>query len=130
MVSRNDLCVMTPSSLSVRHLSSATAERPFTRAGPTVRIRFPPVVSRQTIGSSAAEPTEIGGYLAIDLSGERAWQASDNFDQGLLASAVVGALRLTRSSSVHLVDRHPQQGLTEGCRTQNPRGPAWPLTQI
>src|SRR6516225_7669390 len=34
VVSRDDLCLMTPSSLSVRHLSSATAERPFTRAGP------------------------------------------------------------------------------------------------
>ena len=43
--SRDDLCLMTPSSLSVRHLSSATAQRPFTRAGPTVRIRFPPPVS-------------------------------------------------------------------------------------
>jgi len=38
---------MTPSSLSVRHLSSATAERPFTRAGPMVRIRFPPAKSQQ-----------------------------------------------------------------------------------
>src|SRR6516225_6198100 len=36
VVSRDDLCLMTPSSLSVRHLSSATAERPFTRAGPMV----------------------------------------------------------------------------------------------
>jgi len=35
-----------PSSLSVRHLSSATGERPFTRAGPMVRIRSPPAVSR------------------------------------------------------------------------------------
>jgi len=53
VVSRDDLRLMTPISLSVRHLSSATAARPFTRAGPMVRIRFPPAVSRQTIGSSA-----------------------------------------------------------------------------
>jgi len=39
VVSRGDLRLMTPSNLSVRHLSSATAERPFTRAGPTVRNR-------------------------------------------------------------------------------------------
>ena len=44
--SRDDLCLMTPSSLSVRHLTSATAERPSTRAGPMVRIRFPPPTSR------------------------------------------------------------------------------------
>ena len=56
VASQDDLCLMTPSNLSVRHLSSATAESPFTRAGPMVRIRFPPAVSRQTIGSSAAEP--------------------------------------------------------------------------
>ena len=56
VVSRDDLCLMTPSSLSVRHLSSATAERPFTRAGPMVRIQFPPAKSLQTISSSAAEP--------------------------------------------------------------------------
>src|SRR6516164_9337528 len=56
VASQDDLCLMTPSNLSVRHLSSTTAERPFTRAGPMVRIRFPPAVSRQTIGSSAAEP--------------------------------------------------------------------------
>src|SRR6516162_6003026 len=45
VVSRDDLCLMTPPILSVRHLSSATAERPFTRAGPMVRIRFPPAGS-------------------------------------------------------------------------------------
>src|SRR5262249_61335816 len=46
IVSRGDLCLMTPSSLSVRHLPSATAERPFARAGPMVRIRFPPAESQ------------------------------------------------------------------------------------
>ena len=45
VVSRDDLCLMTSSSLSVRHLLSETAERPFTRAGPVVRIRFPPAES-------------------------------------------------------------------------------------
>jgi hypothetical protein len=45
VVSQDDLCLMTPSSASVRHLPSATAERPFVRAGPMVRIRFPPVAS-------------------------------------------------------------------------------------
>jgi len=45
VVSRDDLRLMTPSNLSVRHHSSATAERPFTRAGPMVRIRFPPAAS-------------------------------------------------------------------------------------
>ena len=53
VVSRDDLCLMTPSSLSVRHLSSATAERPFTRAGPMVRIRFPPAESPQRTLSEA-----------------------------------------------------------------------------
>ena len=61
VVSRVDLCLITPSSLSVRHLSSATAERPFTRAGPMVRIRFPPAKSLQTISSSAAEPIIADG---------------------------------------------------------------------
>ena len=54
VVSRDDLCLMTPSSLSVRHLSSATAERPFTRAGPMVRIRFPPAVSPCKLAHRAA----------------------------------------------------------------------------
>src|SRR6516165_2693595 len=33
VVSRDHLCLMTPSSLSLRHLSSATAERPFHKSG-------------------------------------------------------------------------------------------------
>jgi len=49
VLSRDDLC-LTPSSLSVRHLSSATAERPLTRAGPMVRIRFPPADSPSLAG--------------------------------------------------------------------------------
>jgi hypothetical protein len=47
VVSRDDLCLMTPSSLWVRHLPSATAERPFARAGPLVRIRLPPTASQE-----------------------------------------------------------------------------------
>ena len=45
-----DRCLRTPSRLSVRHLSSATAERPFTRAVPEVRIRFPPAESPRLAG--------------------------------------------------------------------------------
>ena len=59
VVSRDDLCLMTPSSLSVRRLSSATAERPFTRAGPMVRIRFPPAVSQANFRIAAAGSTRI-----------------------------------------------------------------------
>src|SRR6267142_2797344 len=33
VVSRDDLCLMTPSSLSVRHLRSAKAETPFRKSG-------------------------------------------------------------------------------------------------
>src|SRR6516164_2704247 len=69
VVSRDDLCLMTPSSLSVRHLSSATAERPFTRAGPMVRIRFPPAGSLQTFGLSlrarGSEPQHADPSQAI-----------------------------------------------------------------
>src|SRR5262249_25848602 len=46
VVSRDDLCLMTPSNLSVRRPPSATAERPFARAGPMVRNRFPPAESQ------------------------------------------------------------------------------------
>src|SRR6516165_3337741 len=47
---------MTLSSLSVRVLLSATAERLFARAGLMVRIHFPPAVSLRTIGSAVGEP--------------------------------------------------------------------------
>ena len=62
-LSRDDLCLMTPSSLWVRHLSSATAERPFTRAGPMVRIRFPPAKSQQTFGSFRVVREKITGTM-------------------------------------------------------------------
>ena len=55
--SRDDLCLMTPSSLSVRHLTSATAERPSTRAGPMVRIRFPPAQSHANSRSQGGSRT-------------------------------------------------------------------------
>src|SRR5712672_3633569 len=45
VVSRDDLCLITPSNLSIRRPPSATAERPFARAGPMVRIRLPPARS-------------------------------------------------------------------------------------
>ena len=45
-VSRDDLGLMIPSSLSVRHLRSAEPREPFRRAVPMVRIRFPPAKSR------------------------------------------------------------------------------------
>ena len=45
VVSRDDLCLMIPSSLSVRHLRSAKPKDPFRRAVPMVQIRFPPAVS-------------------------------------------------------------------------------------
>src|SRR6516165_5506339 len=51
---------MTPSSLSVRHLSSATAERPFTRAGPMVRIRVPPAESRANLTKSPRQIQDAG----------------------------------------------------------------------
>src|SRR6516162_8663900 len=73
VVSRDDLCLMTPSSLSVRHLSSATAERPFTRAGPMVRIRFPPARSLRTIGSVRGFQTRIKPLFEdprVDFVGE------------------------------------------------------------
>src|SRR6516225_5219587 len=41
VVSRDDLCLMTPSSLSVRHLSSATAERPYHKSGTDGSNPFP-----------------------------------------------------------------------------------------
>jgi hypothetical protein len=56
VVSRDDLCLMTPSSSSVRHLPSAAAERPFARAGPMVRIRFPPAASLVRTGLLFAHP--------------------------------------------------------------------------
>src|SRR6516165_4870092 len=62
VVSRDDLCLMTPHpAYRVRHLSSATANRPLTRAGPMVRIRLPPAESLRTIGSVTASPTTIMG---------------------------------------------------------------------
>ena len=93
VVSRNGLCLMTPSSLSVWHLSSATAERPFTRAGPMVRIRFPPAESpcltqtrplqvenrgfragvRRSVGGAVGRDAQAGAIsrqrIAISLSG-------------------------------------------------------------
>src|SRR6516225_1371792 len=56
VVSRDDLRLMTPSNLSVRHHSSATAERPFTRAGPMVRIRFPPAVGPNPLRFGGSHP--------------------------------------------------------------------------
>src|SRR6516162_3322419 len=42
------------------------SEEPFAGAGPMVRIPFPPAVSRQTIGSSAArQPAPEGELLTI-----------------------------------------------------------------
>jgi len=58
VVSRDDLCLRTQSRLSIRHLLPATAERPFTRAGPMVRIRFPPAASLQTFGPQR----ELGAF--------------------------------------------------------------------
>jgi len=50
----------------VRHRSSATADRPLTRAGPMVRIRFPPAVSLQTFGSWQASSASDGGRRGAD----------------------------------------------------------------
>ena len=67
VVSRDDLCLMTPSSLSVRHLSSATAERPFTRAGPRVRIRFPPAESQQRTEPRLGVPDQARQGAASEM---------------------------------------------------------------
>ena len=67
-------CLMTPSSLSVRHLSSATAERPFTRAGPMVRIRFPPAASQQSFGLLL--PVSETVHLSRSCSTRKAQQRS------------------------------------------------------
>ena len=52
----NDRCLITPSSLSVRRLSSATAERSFTRAGLMVRIHLPPAKNRPRISRARSNP--------------------------------------------------------------------------
>src|SRR6516164_11232579 len=55
------------SSLSVRDLLSATAERPFARAGPMVRIHFPKrrvyVHANQLIGARVAAADRAAGAL-------------------------------------------------------------------
>ena len=45
VVSRDDLCLMTPSQLIGPASLVGNSERPFTRAGPMVRVRLPPAVS-------------------------------------------------------------------------------------
>ena len=55
VVSRDDRCLITPSSLSVRRLSSATAERPFTRAGLMVRIHLPPAESPSNLAGNVTD---------------------------------------------------------------------------
>ena len=51
VVSRDDLCLMTPSNLSVRRPLRQQPRDLFARAGPMVRIRFSPARSLRTIGS-------------------------------------------------------------------------------
>ena len=58
-VSRDDLCLMTPSSSSVRHLPSAAAKRPFARAGPMVRIRCPPARSQCQTAQDRVKPSAL-----------------------------------------------------------------------
>ena len=84
---------MTPSSLSVQHLSSATAERPFTRAGPMVRIRFPPAESLRTIGSSAAEPIGNPGHRRAEANA------------GLMCAGTISGIRRQHRKS------HPEKYL-------------------
>src|SRR5262252_433883 len=50
-VSRDDLGLMIPSSLSVRHLRSAEPREPFRRAVPIVRIRLPPAETAAARGT-------------------------------------------------------------------------------
>src|SRR6516164_6241735 len=63
--SRETTCDL--SSLSVRDLLSATAERPFARAGPMVRIHFPKrrvyVHANQLIGARVAAADRAAGAL-------------------------------------------------------------------
>ena len=107
VVSRDDLCLMTPSSLSVRHLSSATAEGPFTRAGPMVRIRFPPAKSRANSGTDveAARLSEVNsGFLLSPMIIDRRNTAGDDCHIHFRAlcysehSRSVRQLRLVRAS--------------------------------
>ena len=62
VVSRDDLRLMTPSNLSVRHLSSATAERPFTRAGANHRFLSCSAPSVDGRGSSSSCSTWSGDF--------------------------------------------------------------------
>jgi hypothetical protein len=55
-VSRDDLGLMIPSSLSVRHLRLAEPREPSRRAVPMVRIRFPPADS---LGLAQTRPLQV-----------------------------------------------------------------------
>jgi len=91
---------MTPSSLSVRHLSSATAERPFTRAGPMVRIRFPPPASPSQRGPADAVGQSRGSGAGLGLVRDVRMGRPD-YDQtlfGLVSLSPIDAVPVRQSS--------------------------------
>jgi hypothetical protein len=70
VVSRDDLRLMARSNLSVRHLSSATAERPSTRAGANHRFLSCSVPSVDGRGSSSSCSTWSGGFRGLPLAAD------------------------------------------------------------
>jgi len=110
-----------PIQLIVRHFSSATAERPFTRAGPMVRIRFPPAESPQTIGSSAvASERKLVGLIPLRLLrglNDVGGRSSLGRQQGRSAPAALDRpilyLFLAKRAALHL--RLFPQAISPGC---------------
>src|SRR6516162_8931998 len=96
IVSRDDLRLMTPSNLSVRHLSSATAESPFTRAGPMVRIRFPP--AERCYGAGG----EDGNFVAYINRWSAAMPQPNDLSRSLVAldqdSTIIAVVEMSQSS--------------------------------
>ena len=138
VVSRDDLCLMTPSSLSVRHLLSATAERPFTRAGPMVRIRFPPPMSPSQQGPADAvdrksgfragsrngtPPASCGGAEITELIHILDGTATLEIvcDDGPPRSFVLpaGTIAVNPQGAWHRL--HPSEGVTSMTATPSPR---------
>src|SRR5262249_5564214 len=97
IVSRGDLCLMTPSNLSVRRPPSATAERPFARAGPMVRIRFPPAKRCYGAGDKEMAPSS----LRIKLM-ERLMPQPNDLSRSLAAldhdSTIIAVVEMSQSS--------------------------------
>src|SRR6516225_9416610 len=65
VVSRDDLCLMAPSNLSVRRPLRQQPRDLFGRAGPMVRIRFPPATSQANSSCAIGSP-EACAYAQIE----------------------------------------------------------------